>query len=293
LEYIIIGFIGGEPMLHKSKLIKIIEKINDMVKKLKKKVYYHIDTNGTIDFSDIFNNFKHIELSITLSNKIDHNKNRPSSNFDSYESIFSNLRKCYNKANKLSIRYNTNHENINDFEHFVKKIKKELPIVYNIDAMYTDNYEYNSDFDNKLNISEFTKWNSSKAIDILIKYNYPITGSISSKLQLCSAYQPFSCKIHSDGFVTLCDSMEYSNQLNIKDLSLDINMLDIVFNKYKKYNPTMDIHCKECSQIVQCQGQLLCRTDKCKYQKRYDEKLFIAKFVEYSLKDKADFFTGM
>ncbi|MFH2116665.1 MAG: radical SAM protein [Bacillota bacterium] len=293
INYVVIGYIGGEPLLHKEKLIKSIKKINELCQSFNKSCYFHIDTNGTIDFSSCYNTMNHLELSVSLSSKNDHNINRPSLYFNSFEVIFENLSRLNNTNNKLSIRYNTNQSNLKDFSKFVRLVRNRLPHVYNIDPMYTDNYEINKDFNNCMSIKEFAIWNSTKSIDILIKNRFPITGVIASSLKLCAAYQPFSCKIHSDGYVTLCDSMPYSTILHVTELSKNISLLNERYFEYKNYNPLDDSKCKACKKIVQCQGRLFCKTDSCLYEKRYDELHFLKSFVKYSLKGKAKFFVNM
>lgn len=292
IRNLIVGFIGGEPMLHIDTVYNIIKKIDNLCTKYKREVSYHIDTNGSIDFSELFNFHNNIEVSVSLSLEKDHLTNRPFPGGNSFEICTSNLKKLSNSKNRLSIRYNTNHLNIHNFEEFVLYVKNNLPQVYNIDPMYTDNYDYNL-FLNKLSISEFSSWNSSKAIDILIKYNFPITGSISSQLKLCSAYQPYSCKIYADGYITLCDSMFHQKDLHISALSRNPPLLNKSFKQYKTYNPTYDTECSKCYKLVQCHGKQFCRKNICEYTRRYEEELFISRYVYYCEKGLAYHFVNM
>ena len=98
--------------------------------------------------------------------------------------------------------------------------------------MYTDNYDYNL-FYNELSIEDFARWNSSEAIDILIKHGFPVTGAISSHLKLCAAYQPYSCKVYADGYISLCDGMFHRKTLSIAELSENISSSSEKFKQYK------------------------------------------------------------
>lgn len=289
---LVVGFIGGEPMLHANTIRNVMKKIDELSVVHGRKVAYHIDTNGSIDFSDIFNSHNNIEVSVSLSLEEDHLLNRPLVGGNSFEMCIANLKKLNNFNNKLSIRYNTNHSNIGDFEKFVLYVKENLPHVYNIDALYTDNYDYNL-FYNELSIEDFARWNSSEAIDILIKYGFPVTGAISSHLKLCTAYQPYSCKVYADGYISLCDGMFHRKILSIAELSENISLLSEKFKQYKSYNPTKDIECSKCNKIVQCQGKIFCRQDACVYAKRYREDLFISRYVYYCEKGLASRFVDM
>lgn len=294
IEFVIIGYIGGEPFLHKDKLVKSLLTIRNITSKYNKKSFFHIDTNGSIDFSDLYNNTNGLEISVSLSSKADHNINRFSPHFDSFEVITTNLMKLKNNSNRLSIRYNTNENNIDLFDEFVAYIKNNIPEVYNIDPMYTDNYHFNEPyFYNQLSLADFKMWNATKAIDILIKYRMPITGTIPTVLQMCSAYQLFSCKVFANGHISLCDSMKLDTNIHIDDVKSNTNHLNKYFSRYKNYNPLNDIKCFNCSKVVQCQGNILCRDLGCLYDKRYDEDSFIKQYVFYNELDLSDFFINM
>jgi sulfatase maturation enzyme AslB (radical SAM superfamily) len=294
-EEFIFGFIGGEPLLHKEKVFRIINRLTRITEKYGKRACFSIDTNGTIDISEYIESVKRLSLSVSLTTKRDHNELRKSDTFDSFAKIVKNL-KNYKQSPyfKVNIRYNTNHNNISEFESFVSFVKKELPIVTDIHASYTDNYEYNKQFYNKLTIQEFIDWNSSIAIDILIKHGFSIDWRLPSSLTMCYAYQPYSCKVLSDGSITLCDGMEYQRILTIEELAKDPSLLEKRY-PVKQYNPTNDDFCKNCYQLVQCQGRVFCRNNKdvCNFQRVYNERIFLAKYVEFCHKGKQHLFVGM
>ncbi len=293
IKILSIGLIGGEPMLHMEVAFEIMEKVVLLCRKYNKMYSFHIDTNGTIPLGEIDKSFDNVKFSVSLSEQNDHNYLRGSLLFDSFQTIIENLNDLKNPKNKLTIRYNVNHNNIKDFQKFVEFVKGNITYAYNIDPMYTDNYAKNKLFTNKLSPKEFSKWNSTNAIDILIANKFVITGGISSALQLCVAYQPYSCKIHASGYVTLCDGMEYRELLHIEELSKNVKLLDKAYHKYKKYNPLNSEKCAICEKIIQCQGEIFCRKNYCEYQKRYNEAEFIKTYVKYALIGKENFFVGM
>lgn len=285
-----IGYIGGEPLIHKKKIIDFSNRVNSLCERYNREVHYHIDTNGTIDFQDIYEILEFSNFSITLSLPEDHNKNRPSKykNKNSFDLIVENISKIRRLDNRtISIRYNTNDNNIMNFEEFVRYCKDHLPICTVIEPMYTDNYEYNKDFENKLSIDRFRKWNSTKAIDILLRNGYEVNYSLSSDcLSMCIAYQPYSCKIHADGIVTLCDAMpETMSKLLITDISSNPDVLERYFYQYKAYDPTEDEECRKCVDLVRCKGKLFCRQydimSICDFDKRFNEEELIKTYFKY------------
>lgn len=289
-----VGFIGGEPLLEKIKICEMAKRINDICELYKRDVHFHIDTNGSILFKDIYDLIDNLNISISLTLENDHNNNRPGKGFNSFDKIVSNLKMLSKKeGNTISIRYNTNEKNINEFEKFVEFVSNELPIVNFITPMYTDEYEYNN-FQNKLDKKKFIKWNSSEGLDILIKYGFKINYYLPGKLGTCIAYKPYSCKIYADGIVTLCDAMYHNrSNLHISELSEKIERLHEYFREYKDYNPTKDTKCKSCENLNLCQGNILCRKNECEFESRYDNKVFACSYVKYFLAGKKDYFCKM
>ena len=297
IESVCVGFIGGEPLLHKKKVIETIKKIEEICSLEKKKYHIHIDTNGTIEFADILRNHSHVTIAITLSSHQDHILNRPAEKFDSFERVVNNIRICdptlINKENKVVLRYNTHSENIGEFETFVRMVCETLPICQTVEPMYTDTYDYNVDFHSSLTKEEFAVWNATEAIDILVKYNLPIEYSINSTLGTCIAYKPYSCKVYADGMVTICDSMFHSQgYFSIDEVYSEPQKLNELMKDYKNYDPLKDKKCKECRDIVLCMGHLLCRDD-CNFQVRFSIREFILSYVKYALQGKGQLFVNM
>lgn len=297
IESVYVGFIGGEPLLHKQKIIATIDRLDEICHLENKRYHIHIDTNGTIAFEDLLEKYKNITIAITLSCHRDHILNRPSPEFDSFQRVVSNIQKCgyplHVKENAIILRYNTHSENINEFEDFVKMVHDILPVCKIIEPMYTDSYEYNKEFHSSLSKNDFAVWNATKAIDILIKYDFPIKYAVNSGLSTCIAYKPYSCKIYADGIITICDSMFHSEGYSyIDEIYKSPKKLNELLKAYKDYNPLEDLMCKECTDVVLCMGHLLCRNN-CDYQVRFHNKEFILSYVKYVLKGKKEMFINM
>lgn len=289
-----VGFIGGEPLLSKEKVYSICQKVIELGVKYDRLISFHIDTNGTIPFADLYSDLDNLHVSVSLTPRHDHNQNRCGKGFDSYSRIVDNLKNIKPKTgNSLSIRYNTNERNISKFADFVSFVSKNIPICSAIEPMYTDEYEYTS-FRNQLSIDEFRNWNSTEAIDILIDSGYCIPYSLGGKLAPCIAYQKYSCKVYTDGMVTLCDSMLYKDaRCHITDICKHPQLLDEFFFEFKHYNPLNDMECRECTELPRCMGKLFCREDKCNHNKRFNDDLLACTFTKYCLAEKGLFFVGM
>ncbi len=119
--------------------------------------------------------FDNITFCVTLSNKCDHDNLRvTSNNTGSYDLIMENLKKIQyvlDNNHRLMVRYNVNDRNINDLEEFLKTIENIK--ISDFVVAYTNNYKENS-FINKLPYKKYKKWNSTKIIPLLEKYNYPV-----------------------------------------------------------------------------------------------------------------------
>lgn len=287
-----IRFIGGETLLAKDKVIYLMDNIDRISTLYGRKVNYIIDTNGTIPFEDIYSIYDNLRIAIALTSKEDHNLMRKSDIFDSYETIIRNLKNVKPKeTNSIEIRYNTNEINITQFRSFVEMVKKELPICSAIKPMYTDEYPHKA-FRNKLSLDEFVKWNSTEAVDILVSNDFPVAINIGGQLTICEAYQNYSCKIYLDGIITLCDSMFHDKgYINIAEVYDNPEKLEKAFQLYRSYDPMKDKQCSECLSVAQCSGKLFCRSKFCDYNKRYDNDLFLKKYVYYTLNGKGKYFS--
>ncbi len=292
-----IRFIGGEPLLEKETLLRLYREIKQLGELYHHKTEFTIDTNGTISFSDLFNTMDNTAFFISLTNKEDHNKNRPAPNFDSFNTVVHNIKeiKEIKNDNFIGIRYNTNNENVIHFGEFVAFVKRELPVVGQIKPMYTDEYAYNS-FSNKLSLKDYKIWNSTAAIDILGCHGFTTNLNIGGSLTLCDAYEKYSCKVYLDGKITLCDSLFHdTSTISIFDVCDNPEILEEHYSCYRNFDPMKDTECRECIDVARCMGKLACKTKAkaCDFNHKYDEELLLKKYVDYCMAGKQDVFTKM
>ena len=129
INEITINFHGGEPMLFFSKILFIIKEVEKLKKNNEnKKIFYRIQTNGTILNEKIIEKIKeyNIYMSVSLDgNKIDNDKKRK---FINRTSAFSVIKKNISKLKKNKINFQiiaTIDENVNFLEkiNIFKKLR--------------------------------------------------------------------------------------------------------------------------------------------------------------------------
>jgi uncharacterized protein len=281
---LVVNFFGGEPLLVKDKLLYAYEKLNILCKKYNVELFIGIDTNGTLLDKSFIANFEKVHFSIPLTTKEDHDKKRAlKKNGSSYDIIFNNLlsvKDLFMKENyTLSIRCNIDHDNIDTFDLFLETLINN-GLKFSVETSYTYEQSY-TNYKNLLSFEEFKKWNSSKAIDILIKHNLRIKQKPNIMITPCTAYTGYNIKIYSNGILSLC-SGDYPNNKNntINDIKNNIEMIKEIFpEKSKKIND--DLICLGCKDLLLCGGQYFCRRKKCEYS-NIDLCSFLRTYIKYS-----------
>lgn len=257
-----IYFFGGEPLLYKDKIYIIKKRLDNIERLSNVKIVYGIGTNGFLLDKAFVSHFDKINIDITLTLPNDHKKMRPlkGGNIDTFQVTFANLKELSRLSNvSLHIAYNVHHENINHFELFLKMISTNN-IKARISVYYIDNHSFNKKFNNKLKLEDFLKWKSSKAIRLLIKYNFQVylTPFILYTFE-CDAYNPWSVKFFSDGTIGVCNATHYNQRIYWSKESSYKNLADNVqskLSKYKKTFPKENDACRTCKQIGICRGLL-------------------------------------
>lgn len=105
-----IGCIGGEPLLQKEIVLDICKRIKYICQKYDRKVHFYINIDGTIPFKDLYKEIDNLQVSVSLTNKLDHN--RPGIGFHPFQRIVNNLK-----------RVQSNEKDTNAFEKSVKSVK--------------------------------------------------------------------------------------------------------------------------------------------------------------------------
>lgn len=289
-----LDFIGGEPLLAMQQIKYLYDNVLSICNDYNISLLPGLDTNGTLLNYNFVKYFHNMNMSITLSCEEDHNEMRPyKNNSPTFKTIVNNILDCKNIFDndnyKLNIRYNTTDKNFKEFSKFLDLIKSLGVQIYRIEPMYCDEYPYNS-FKNNLSKQDFIDWNSSEAIDLLIKHNQKISFFPQNNARVCKAYQPFNCKVFANGQVGLCDSWVLSEKdPYIKDFSNNPRLLNDYFKKYKSWNPLNDQECSQCNHLIMCMGKYFCKNSPCDYE-HYNLKNYITKYIEYQEKGLQKFF---
>lgn len=297
IKYLKLTYIGGEPLLAKEELRYSYDKISDYCKKNDISLITSLNTNATLLNKGDLNYFEDIEVPVTLSLPNDHDLVRGRKDGGgTFNTIIKNLidNKDFFKRSdvNLVIRYNTNVSNIKYFGEFLDYLNTLDLDIIEVYAMYTDEYPHN-DFMNGLSMNEFLVWNSTIAIDELIKRGYKIYFKPKSTYMPCKAYIDDNCKFYSDGFTGLCDAWDYEFKgPHIDQLLGNSQLLNDYFKDIRRWNPFDDIDCKDCKNLILCGGKYFCRNN-CDYENRYILNLFIKKYIEYLGLGKGYYFPQM
>lgn len=286
-------FIGGEPLLSMNKLLYCYEKFCRFCHDRNIALYVYLDTNGTIAMRELICRVSNINISVCLSLPDDHNNMRSGS----FECIIQNLIELGDLcSDSITIRYNATHQNINEFEYFLMYIRDVLPHIRSISTARIDDYYCKATFTNNLSTRDFAIWNSTIAINLLVKYGFPIDHCTKFKFTQCQGYAPYSCKIYSDGMVSVCDAMLHNDaKVHIKTLIDNPSVLELTYPSIKTFSPFSDSDCSQCNDLIQCGGKLFCRTteDVCNFQNNYIEHLFLETYLKHYLNGKAGYYINM
>ena len=289
-----LSFIGGEPLLESTKILFIYSAIRKICAEVGINLQVDIDTNGTLLTREFLQSFSTpLRLSVSLTKIDDHDKMRHYINGNgSYYDIINKLKACNDLfADKVSldIRYNVNQNNIHAFPSFLQELRSYSLNVSYVNPMYTREIE-GCDFRNKLSFDDYLNWHSTLAIDALIENDFHVNFFPQVYLVLCKAYQPYSCKIFSDGKLGLCDAFEYANARSyIGDVSSNPSKINDIFSEYKHFSPLQDDNCRNCRKIFLCGGKYFCKPSFCDEQ-LYNIEKFMLTFIKYAIKGKSSFF---
>lgn len=290
---LILRFIGGEPLLSIPKLDYCYTKVTQFCEMNKILMITHIDSNGTIPFANLIKKISNLDMVICLSNQADHNQKRS----NSYGRILNNLAELsYTEAANISICYNVDHTNIDQFESFLQLLHSSCPQVKKVLTARIDDSWCAPEYTNKMTENEFARWNSTVAIDLLIKYGYPIVHSISTTLNICQGHSRYSCKVHSDGSITACDAMFIEeSRLTIDELLQNVDLLKERYEDIKGVSPIDDPECSVCPSLIQCGGKVFCRDEhnRCNYQADFNERAFIKTYIKHTLEGNSKYFINM
>lgn len=292
---VVIAYFGGEPLLEQEKILSTHNRIDKFCKAKGVQHFTKITTNGTLLKKDFLEKFTNIEIMVTLSLKDDHDQKRHFHNIDldesTYDIIIKNLLDCREyferDTHDLSLRYNCDNRNIKEFEKFVKLIH-DYNLKVTIKTAFTFEH-FENDYINTLSIDSYRKWNSSEAIDILIKYNFKIKYQPIINYYPCRAYYKHNLKVYSDGKLGLCDAHPLSmRRSSISEIVDDIDGIFDIFSE-KKQNLLLESSCENCKERFLCVGMSFCKSKPCEYG-FIDLEEYLKSYVNHALLGNQDFF---
>ena len=256
---------GGEPLLDIESILFFKNKLESRIDK--EKIVYSINTNGVLLTPQFLSNFEQLNVSITLSEKNDHDSHRVfKDDTGSYETILLNLINCSNQFNKkvrLILRYNVSNTTM-DFEEFLISIKNHNLAVYEIELAKVESYSYNTST-NVISHEDYTEWLDKKGYPLLKKYGYPINIP-RPNFSTCSAHRPFSIKICHDGMLLSCNYFNYSDRTeSVQKIAKTPSLANVILDT--KSVDVLPSDCVDCLYLLICGGKYACMDSNCKNEK--------------------------
>ncbi len=287
-----LSLFGGEPLLQKDCLFYAYDHIKQFCKDNDIKLRTFLTTNGLLIDSQTLSHFEEINVSITLSNKSDHDKKRNLFPKSSYDIVIHNLKNVIHlfdfNHRKLSLRFNTDHENIDFFEEFVKTVAILNKNII-VDVAYLEEFETSDGYVNLLSLNDFKKWNSTTAIDILIKYGLCVDAAPKIIRSPCHGYSGFNIKLFANGKIGTCDAFSpFKADLTIQEIRDNINQVRELGGRNNLESLMQNCFC--CKDFCLCGGKLFCKKKPCDYG-LISLSDFLGTYVKYAELGKADLFS--
>lgn len=256
-ELVDICFIGGEPTLHSSKIITIIENIQE----LQSNCIFSIVTNGTFGNKKILDKLVSIGLShylITLDGpRSIHDSLRISqSGRGSYDIILKNLKMMQERYSSIDVNINVNLNSLNylSIEELLIDLANhgiDFPVLYSF-VIDTKEKKYdNTIHDTKLiwkNVHELSK-----------RYGYRFRPFYRDTFLVCSMFQKNNFSIGADGYIYSCIEAvgvpEY-RQIHVRHYGTPY--FDYSQSNILEYN-NLYRSCQDCTLLPVCDGGCLYR----------------------------------
>lgn len=256
---IILRYIGGEPLLKSTLLVKIKEELKTIIRNSNKKikVVYELDSNCTLLTREFILCFENLDISTTLTLAKDHNKLRDNS-FDRTVNNLLDIKDLFKLPQyKLNIGYNVHQDNIKDFEKFLILISN-IGIECSVYVCNIVNYP-NTSFQNKLSNEIFEDIYLEKIIPLMHKYGYEDKSLLPAfgMERQCDALNPLSGKVYSNGKIVPCSFFDNRG----KSILLNTNNYHMNFTNL----PEM---CVKCYDFPSCGGYRPCIECSGEYSKK-------------------------
>lgn len=288
-EKIGINLFGGEPLLYKDSIYYLKENLERVIPT--EMISYGLGTNGSLLDEDFLLKFDQIGICVPLTNKLDHDKNRPFiSGSGSYDCIVDNLLKCnhlFNDKRRLGIRFNVG-DNYSQFGTFLQELRRlKLNIQY-IDVAYTCEFSYTK-YKNALSKEQYSKWYTKQAIHEIINAGFKVRFPRSSFFT-CKAYSKHSIKMYSDGKLGTCNGYHYKMRRgSITDVCDNVSFTIDLLGDVKK-STIVDEQCNHCKYLLLCGGKYFCRKDDYCQFCEYSVEDFLITYYDYHSQGMGNYF---
>lgn len=262
IKDVVLRFIGGEPLLQKATVLKAVEDTRRLVEGLGADFHTQIDTNGLLLDANVIRAMD--TISVTLTNKADHNRMRVRHNGSgTYEALVKRLKKHAEEFNQfetlLSIRYNVNAFNAK-YAADVYRMVKELGITGTEFELYnTVNYDYN-ELIMSLSRDDFKRL-YMEIIRLKVEHGEVVTDFPRPTFAPCSGYTPYTLKVGADGRLSVCDAM-HQPRSSLAELLEDPDKHLDIFAEQAAHTPFDNPACGGCSNHGICGGMYFCKLNE-------------------------------
>jgi sulfatase maturation enzyme AslB (radical SAM superfamily) len=218
-----LNFIGGEPMLHRARIIEFKSRIQATLDQTGVPCRTVIDTNGAILPPDFMAQCENTTFSVSLTPEEDHNRNRPFlGGQGSFKTVVSNLianRKHFGvRGNELIIRYNLGHGNAAQLTAFLDYLADLRIPATSFMVVNVENYEFNPAYRNEFGPQQYWEY-CGVALDRMVRNDIPVRTLPYGVITPCHVFKPYSCKVFYDGRLNGCDVSDEPGDGNIFEVA--------------------------------------------------------------------------
>lgn len=281
LKNLYFSFFGGEPLLESKRIIKFLEKIDNLVQKYEGVKYYgDIITNGYLLTPKIYQRLTKlnvIQYKITVDGDRDsHNKMRPRVDGNgTWDTIIKNLKDIAKSNDNVQVIVRTNHNYINEpkLEEFYAWIKNELQnpkFIFSLNPVGKLAEKTDDTLAAKMDSNEVKELRNkiehlNKERSITSKYNPLRLGA-----SICPAQNKNHFILASDGRIAKCEDIYVGTDDDYVGYMKLNGEIQYTKNLTRWYNDCEHNGCKKCAYYPIC-GARSCPLKKIQSRfKRYD-----------------------
>lgn len=218
-----LNFIGGEPMLHRDRILEFKTRIRPALDASGIPCRTVLDTNGAILPPEFLGQCEDTTLSVSLTSEEDHNRNRPFLGGQaSFRTVLNNLlanRHHFGvRGNELIIRYNLDHRNAEQMVPFIDFIADLRIPAMSFMVVNVENYDFNPEYHNSFGPEQYAE-SCGVALRRMVRNCIPVRTLPYGVITPCHVFKPYSCKVFHDGRLNGCDVSDQPGEGVIFDLA--------------------------------------------------------------------------